>query len=80
METWVCLRSGGYNPADDKDTVIVELDEKDSNIFKNQVSPVCGQKELVLSDNYGNFQGVICESCGAEFGVNTDTEEIFHKE
>ena len=65
---------------DESEDVIVELDEKDSNIFKNQVCPVCGQKELVLSDNYGNFQGVICESCGAEFGVNTDTEEIFHKE
>ena len=67
-------------PADDKDTVIVELDEKDSNIFKNQVCPVCGMKSLVLSDSYDDYQGVVCENCGAEFGVNTETEEIFHKE
>lgn len=65
---------------DEKPEEIVKLSGKDEEIFKNGICPICGHKALALTNASGNIQGVVCNDCDAEFGVNLDTEDIYNKQ
>lgn len=69
-----------------KDTFKTEESETDDKIlgksaalFKQQICPICHEKQLRLSTKTASVQDVICKKCNTRFGVDLSTEEIFKK-
>lgn len=74
------IEEADENEESDKEVKVASLNvlgTRDSNIFKHGICIKCGENTLVKHALIDSFVKVSCNSCGEEYGVNIETEEIF---
>lgn len=58
--------------------VVLLDDESDISSFENQTCPFCDNGKLTNQETVDNIVGIICDSCGKEYAVDTNNKNIYY--